>query len=117
MSLLSAIPGLAKHQIEVPKTFDREKAFRLVGDAVSLLTSFYPAGAQEWLETQRPDVIRFLEEAEVAVDAAILADNQETFPGALERFVKLHRRAFAIYAERPPIIERQEELFSAAVDC
>ena len=32
--------------------------------------------------------------------AAILADNQVDFPGALERFVKLHRRAFEIYAER-----------------
>lgn len=110
MSLLSAIPGLAKYQAS-PLPFDREKAFRLLDDAVSLLSSYYPAGALEWLEDHKPDVVLQMKEAESDVNKSIVAENQVDFPGALERFIKLHREAFDVYSARPPVVERQGDLF------
>lgn len=120
--LLSNIPGLAAHQVQVPEVtpeparsdFDREAAFRLVSDAVSLLASFYPAGALEWLRENRPDVIRYLTEAEIALDMAILAEDITQFRVVLEEYVKYHRKAFKIYEERPPVVEVQDDLFRGA---
>ena len=112
MALLDAIPGLSMHQVVIPQEgFDQEKAFKLVKDALSLLASFYPAGALEWIDGNRPDVAGYLRKTESAVNAAILAENVVDFPGALERFVEAHRRAFDLYSDRPPVVEHQDDLF------
>jgi len=113
MSLLNAIPGLKKHQTETAApAFDREKAGRLIRDALSLISSFYPEGALEWLRASRPDITAVLKECSDAIDTAVLTDNSVAFSSALERFIKLHRQAFELYAERPPVIDVQTDLFS-----
>jgi len=114
--LLGNIPGLAAHQIQIPtvnQPFDQEKAIRLVSDAISLLNSFYPAGAIEWIQVNRPDFSRYLKESEATLDQAVADGNQESFIKALEIYMNRHKRAFAIYNERPPVIDIQEELFRA----
>ncbi len=112
MSLLENCPGLQAHQVEVPeaKPFDREKAYRLVRDAVSLLGSYYPAGALEWLRENRPDVTRFLKETEAELDRAVLDGDMAAFARTLEVYTRSHQRAFRIYEERPPVVEAQGEM-------
>lgn len=113
--LLGNIPGLAAHQIQIPTAklpFDHEKAVRLVSDAVGLLNSFYPAGALEWIQVNRPDIPRYLKESEAALDQSIENGDQEAFAKALDLYTERHRRAFTIYNERPPVIEVQEEMFN-----
>lgn len=109
--LLANIPGLAAHKGTPPRVpFDRERACRLVGDAVSLLTSMYPSGALEWIEGNRPDVHKYLREAERDLDASVESEDSTAFAKALEIYVKRHQRAFEIYNERPPVVEVQGEL-------
>lgn len=112
--LLANIPGLAAHAAKVPEpaaTFDRERAERLVGDAVSLLTSLYPAGALEWIEQNRPDVHRYLQDSERDLDKSVEDEDPIGFAKALELYTKRYRRAFEIFAGRPPVMEVQGELY------
>jgi len=112
--LLGNIPGLATHQIQLPEakpTFDRDKAARLVSETVSLLSSFYPAGALEWIQANRPDVKRYLTESESELDQAAEEGDQGRFTRALALYAKRYQRAFEIYKERPPVIDVQEEMF------
>lgn len=111
--LLANIPGLAAHKVAVPEAavaFDWERAARLVGDAVSLLSSTYPAGAMEWLAVNRPDVHRYIQEAEQALDGSVEREDSAAFAKALELYIKRHQRAFELYNERPPVMEVQGEL-------
>lgn len=109
--LLENIPGLAAHAATVPPVlFDRERAVRLVADAVSLLASIYPAGCMEWLDSNRPDVHRYIREAERDLDAAVDAEDGLGFARALEVYFKRYQRAFEIYNERPPVVEVQGDL-------
>lgn len=114
MSLLSAIPGLAMHQVATPAlvapAFDRERASRLMRDAISLLNSFYPAGAMEWLRLNRPDVSKELEGTMADIDAAVLVEDLPAVTATLDKFVKYHRKAFSIFEGRPPVVEVQERL-------
>lgn len=108
MGLLDAIPGLAAHQEDLVESaeFDRPRADRLIRDAYSFVSSMYPAGALEWLGQHRPDVTGYLKECEAAVDAAVLTGDQEKFEKSLEVWSAAHRKAFFIYLERPPVIQR-----------
>lgn len=90
--------------------FDGDKAYRLMRDAISLLNSFYPDGALEWLTINRPDVGKHLLEAENDIDQAIFAEDIDQVTAALERYVKLSRAAFKVFEARPPVIEVQEKL-------
>lgn len=113
--LMSAIPGLAMHKTTVPDpppppAFDREKADSLMREAISLLCSFYPVGAMEWLRENRPDAVKHLEESMAEIDAAVLAEDIKAVTAALERYVKFHQRAFELFEQRPPVIEVQEAL-------
>lgn len=111
MGLLDAIPGLATHQAEpvaVIPEFDRQRADSLIRDAYSMASSMYPDGALEWLRENRPDVVRYLEECEAGVDAAVLAGDQAVFEKALGLWSAAHRKAFFIFLERPPVIQRDE---------
>lgn len=111
MSGLSSLPGLAAHRIvPEPPAFDREKAGRLVSDAISLLESLYPAGGLEWLRKNRPDVVKHLKEIEVSLDKAIEDGDLEAFTKSLDLYTKAYKKAFEIYNARPPVID-QESLF------
>lgn len=109
--LLANIPGLAAHKtVEPVVAFDRERAERLICDAVSLLSSIYPAGALEWLEKNRPDVYRYLRESEQELDKSVTDEDAMGFAKALERYTKRSQKAFEIFAARPPVVEVQGEL-------
>jgi hypothetical protein len=115
MSGLSSLPGLAAHRI-VPEekipVFDHEKAYRLISDAYSVLTSLYPAGGLEWLRENRIDVIEHLKSADARLDKAAAGEDLAAFTKALEHYTNSYRRAFDVFNARPPVIERQEGLFS-----
>ncbi len=115
MSLLSAIPGLSRHQSEpVRPVFDLDRAVRLIGEAQELLAGYYPAGALEWLRQMRPDVSAFLKQCERELDAAAAVEDMPVLSRALDRYVEAHRRAFAIYeaAVTPTIaVDEQGGLF------
>lgn len=109
--LLDSIPGLAAHAVvTVPPAFDADRAVRLVADAVSLLASMYPAGCMEWVEANRPDVYRYIREAERDLDLAVDNEDALGFAKALEVYSKRYQRAFEIYVGRPPVVEVQGEL-------
>lgn len=114
--LADKIPGLTAHRIDIPQktapVFDQAAASLLVGDAVSIISSLYPAGALEWLRANRPDVSKHLREAADAMDVAANGTNRAALVLAIERWVEFHRKAFAIYQGRPPLIDCQEGLFS-----
>ena len=112
--LAEKIPGLAAHRIDVPKApaFDQAAASLLVGDAVSIISSLYPAGALEWLRENRPDVAKHLREAADSMDLAANGTNRAVLVVAIERWVEFHRKAFEIYLSRPPVIDHQGGLFS-----
>jgi hypothetical protein len=115
MSGLSSLPGLAAHRIvpeEKKPAFNHEKAYRLVCDAVSLLASLYPAGALEWIKENRPDIEKCLKEYRQNLDVTSQGDDVGAFTKALGFFVEGHKKAFQVYEARPPVIERQEGLFS-----
>lgn len=113
--LADMIPGLQAHRtvpLESDSQFDQEKASRLVSDAVSLLASLYPSGALEWIQTNRPDVFRYLKEATAEMDQTAQGDDKTALVASIERWVKMHRKAFTIYEQRPPVMERREGIFS-----
>ena len=115
--LLASIPGLSAHQMTVApavSVFDWIKADQLRSDELSLVASFYPAGALEWLQEHRADIWQYLLESEAEIDKAVLAEDRPRFLKALDIWSKRHQKAFDIYRERPPIVERQDALFTGA---
>jgi hypothetical protein len=115
MGLLSNIPGLATHQVEVPSpVFDRARAGRLVCDMIALIGSYFPGEALVWLSVNRPDVQRYIRQALDEVDAAVNAGDPGRFTRALEDCAKFHRRAFEIFEQRPQEVVRQAEMFQGA---
>lgn len=114
MSLLAAIPGLSAHETSVPPPalppFDRDKALQLLRDGVSLINSFYPTGAMEWLREHRTDVITILNADYARIEQSILAEDRTKVAVSVELLIKHHRRAFEIYEARPPVIEIQGDL-------
>lgn len=113
--LTDMIPGLSAHRIDIPPVkpdFDQDVASRLIGDAISILSSLYPSGALEWVRVNRPDVAQHLREAADAMDAAANGTNRAALVNAIDRWVSFHKKAFEIYNCRPPVIERQGEIFA-----
>ena len=105
------IPAVRQFQTMVaPAPFDRDRAIQVLRDGISLINSFYPAGAMEWLRDNRPDVIRQLKADFLAINSAIHEEDRLKVTVAVELCIKHHRRAFEIFAVRPPVIEVQDDL-------
>ena len=98
----------------IKSDFDQVRAMRLVADAVGLISSFYPDGALGWLRENRPDVMRYLTAAEIALDMAIVNENGPELTVALEKYVQYHQRAFKVFETRPPVAEVQTDMFAGA---
>lgn len=117
MSLLSAIPGLSRHETRVPpampETFDRDKALRLLRDGMSMINSFYPPGAMEWLREKRPDVVKQLKADVADIEKAIMGEEISKVALSVETCIKHHRKAFEIFEARPPVMEVQGDLLAA----
>jgi hypothetical protein len=117
MTLLSAIPGLSAHEMKIPAApiilFDRDKAVQILRDGISLINSFYPAGAMEWLRENRPDVIKQLKSDLLAIEQAISNEDHSKVSVTIELGIKHHRRAFELFELRPPVIEVQGDLLAA----
>ncbi len=113
-SAVRKFAGEPEPAVVVVDGYDFARAERLMADAVSMLTAEYPAGAVEWLQANRPDVLRMLTEVERAVDEAHERRDMPAFAEAVEKYARYYRRAFRIYAERPPVIETQGDLLLAA---
>ena len=91
--------------------FDRDKACELVSHTLRLISSRYPTSALEWLEQNRPDMLKPIKAAEVDIDAAILGDKHLSFPLALGAFVNGNMAAFDLYSKR---VVTQPALFPRA---
>lgn len=111
------IPSIKQYQVEPPPArqvpFDREKAMRILRDGVSLINSFYPAGAIEWLWDNRLDVMKQLRDDRKEINRAILEEDHVAVVAAVESSIRHHRKAFAIYEARPPVVEVQGDLLAA----
>ena len=108
------IPAVRQFQTEaVPVPFDRDKAFQLLRDGISLINSFYPAGAMEWLREHRPDVVKQLKVDFKNIEQCILDEERTKVAICVELCINHHRRAFEIFEARPPVIDVQSDLLAA----
>jgi hypothetical protein len=122
MSLLSAMPGLAVHETNIPPlpppvtvAFDDAAAYEIIRCAVRDVALSFPApDPWGWLTKNRPDVIAELKKSGDDMNVAYLASNMEQVKKTADRFVRIHKRAWQIYEQRPPVIEIQDELMLAA---
>jgi len=120
MGLRAAIPGLKAHDtvIALPPvvvSFDNEAAINIIRVAVLDVGGSFPAGSPwEWLKDNRPDVIAELRKAMSGMNTAYHAQDMEQVKAAADYFVRSHKKAWKLFEERPPIIERQDDLFVAA---
>jgi len=110
---IPAVRQFKASTVSDPSSFDREKAMQLLRDGMSLINSFYPAGALEWLRENRPDVMRHLKDDRRAINQAIQDEDYAAVVAVVETSIKHHRQAFAIYEARPPVIEVQGDLLAA----
>lgn len=117
MSRFKNITGLQKFKDQpaapAPPAFDVDKAHQLLRDGLSLVNSFYPAGAMEWLRDTRPDIPKQLKADWKAICAAIDAGDIVAVSSAVEVCIRHHRKAFEIFEGRPPVIEVQGDLLAA----
>jgi hypothetical protein len=67
----------------------------------------------DWLVANRPDVVAEIRKGRVSIREADQALDMVLLQRACARFIRLHDRAWAVYAERPPIVETQSVLFGA----
>lgn len=115
MGLRDAIPGLMAHKTVVSVSFENEAASNVIRAAVSGVNASFPGpDAWVWLVANRPDVISELKKFGNDMNVAYQAQNMEQVVAAADRYVRAHERAWVLYNERPPIMERQEALFSVA---
>jgi hypothetical protein len=115
MGLRDAIPGLVTHKTVVSVSFDNEAAANAIRTAVSDVNASFPCpDAWIWLVANRPDVISELKKCGNDMNVAYQAQSLEQVSAAADRFVRAHKRAWILFEERPPIVERQEALFLGA---
>lgn len=115
--LLSAIPGLAAHEVVVPvqdpapATFDIDLADNLLRDLNGRIGAAYPGeDCLPWLCLNRPEVWKALCDGENCVDREYLQQNMQGLEYEADRLWRMYEKAFAIFAARPPVIEVQESL-------
>jgi len=112
MTLLSAIPGLSAHQVDIPEpvvSFDFIKADRLLAELNESVGSAYPdAGCVSWLVANQSPAFTALCAGENAVDLAYLAGDMPALEKAVDLLRRMYLKAFGLYAARPPVIEVQE---------
>jgi hypothetical protein len=79
--------------------FDKDRACDLIGDALKLIRSRYPAGAMEWLRQYRPETIKQIKAVEAEMDAAVLGGKHLSFPITLSEFINLHVQGFKAFTD------------------
>lgn len=119
MGLRDAIPGLKAHDTVVQVvdpvvvSFDNQAAINIIREAVLEVANGYPCGSPwEWLTQNRPDIITELRKSKGAMISAYQSEDQDGVKSAADFFVRSHKKAWKIFGERPPLIERQAALFS-----
>jgi hypothetical protein len=117
MGLRDAIPGLKAHEtiINPPvqvTSFNDAAALNLVRSAFSDVNSSFPSpDVWVWLRQNRPDVISELKRFGHDMNVAYQAQNMTNVKASADLFVRAHKRAWKLFEERPPIIDRQDALF------
>ncbi len=105
------IPGLSKFAAAAP-VFDAERGVQILRDTLCIVNSEYPVGSLEWLRLNRPDVAEQLKSAWKQIGAAIDAEDMPGVKAASDICLRYHRRAFEIFAGRPPVVEVQGDLLT-----
>jgi hypothetical protein len=119
--LMAAIPGLAAHNAEIPEPvieipeFDFERQFDILRAAVAEVCNTYPDGAWEWLAENRPEIRKALLDHWNSVDEAFETCDVVLIRPRVEAMRAAHAKAWRIYRERPPVMERQDSLLDEAV--
>lgn len=104
-------------KVEVPRMekettrFDSTRVQQLISDSRSRVQNGWKNDGWEWLEKNRPDVIGYIREMENAVDERYAAEDEAGVVKALDIMERRYQRAWEVYAEQPPVIERQEAFF------
>jgi hypothetical protein len=118
MGLRDAIPGLKAHDTIVAPaapvfvSFDNETAGSIVRAAVVDVNASFPgADVWAWLVATRPDVISELKRFGKDMSLAYLNQDMAAVKSAADRYVRAHLRAWKLFEDRPPVIERQDALF------
>ena len=124
MGLRDAIPGLKTHDTVISSvppvtpvvvSFDAESAYAVIRNAIQEIGTAFPAGdAWGWLIANRPDVVSALKQAGNDMNVAFLEQSAEKVTACADRFIRMHKKAFRLFEERPPVIERQDDLFMEA---
>lgn len=122
MALKDRIKGLDQHKIDLPPatpavapqpvvSVDISAADELMSSVWSTISSSHQPGCFDWLLENRKDVTKALADLEQQVDAAYREGNIGTLKKALDILERSYAKAFEIFNLRPPVFERQEEMF------
>lgn len=119
MALADRLKGLQKHVTELPPppaslppNFDREQADRIIAGLNDEIRNQYPVGCMEWIIAERSDVWQALCAGENDVDRAYITEDMLELIMAADRLQRMYEKAFGQFNCRPPVIERQEALFT-----
>jgi DNA primase len=106
-------------KVEVPKVaietegFNAVRVQQLIRDSRSRIESSWQNDGWEWLGKNRPDIIAYIKGMENTVDERFGTEDELGVLAALDTLERWYQRAWEVYAERPPVIERQNDLFNS----
>jgi hypothetical protein len=121
MGLSDRIKGLDRHRIEVPAAPEPvatgpvaapDHFDRLIDDLHGTIAARYPKGCMEWVLAERRDIWTALCQLENQVDLAYIARDLPALREAADLLSRSYVKCFELFACRPPVVERQEALFS-----
>jgi len=80
-----------------PLQLDHARMSRAAGDLLQILGSYLPEGFDVWTAEYRPDVARYLAEAETALQDAISAGDKQQFAQAVGHCSAMYLKGVAIF--------------------
>jgi hypothetical protein len=95
----------AKGKKEAAVQFDVNKAYQALKDSTSRIENSFDLAAWTWLQSNRPDIIGYIVKKRGEIDGFFVREDMSGLNRALELLEEAHQRAWAVYAERPPVID------------
>lgn len=97
--------GIAEIGTIFPVGFSIDQADNLLRDLNGTLGAEYSPGTIEWLQENRPDVIKSLHDMWNQVDAAYLTESMPELAAVTDLLKRSYLKAFDLFRQRPPVIE------------
>jgi len=86
--------------------FDHDKMMQAIMDTRSRIQTSWDSTNWEWLEENKPRAVEFIRQLEKSIDLLFESSDEDRLLKALAKLEEAYTRAWALYAERPPVIER-----------